>query len=186
MDNGRFLRRVVRHQKHYGRAMSRLLQMLWKNEYIDLEELVGKKSSSNKGGTKAEDDGESEESKAKDEMEALEVDVTKIVVRYPSPATLNMTNLSDAINQGQPVADFITETLASSEEEPVKAELKKRVIQDLMPQIHWEKYEKLLIDARKDGERKKAGESTGGSAGAEGGAGDGLGGGNDGGDAAFG
>jgi hypothetical protein len=188
MDNGRFLRRVVRHQKHYGRAMSRVLQILWRNEYMDLEELVGKKSATNKGGTdgeKDDDDGESEESKAKDELEALEVDVAKIVVRYPSPATLNMTNLSDAINQGQPVADFITETLASSEEEPVKAELKKRVIQDLMPQIHWEKYEKLLVDAKKDGERKKAAESTGGDGGdgtASGG--DGLGG-DAGGDTAF-
>ena len=187
MDNGRFLRRVVRHQKHYGRAMSRVLQILWRNEYMDLEELVGKKSATNKGGTDGEkdDDGESEESKARDELEALEVDVAKIVVRYPSPATLNMTNLSDAINQGQPVADFITETLASSEEEPVKAELKKRVIQDLMPQIHWEKYEKLLVDAKKDGERKKAAESTGG-AGGDGTAsgGDGLGG-DAGGDTAF-
>jgi hypothetical protein len=168
--------------------MSRVLQILWRNEYMDLEELVGKKSATNKGGTdgeKDDDDGESEESKAKDELEALEVDVAKIVVRYPSPATLNMTNLSDAINQGQPVADFITETLASSEEEPVKAELKKRVIQDLMPQIHWEKYEKLLVDAKKDGERKKAAESTGGDGGdgtASGG--DGLGG-DAGGDTAF-
>ena len=83
------------------------------------------------------------------------------------------------------VTDVITETLASTEEEPVKAELKKRVIQDLIPQIHWDKYEKLLVDAKKDGERKKAAESTGGAGGADtASGGDGLGG-DAGGDTAF-
>ena len=120
MDNGRFLRRVVRHQKHYGRAMTQLIRILWKNEYNDLEELLGSKR---KVGTdeerkKSEEVGseETQDSKARDTMEELEVDVDKIFVRYPSPATLNMTNLSDAINIGQPIADFIVETIASTEE----------------------------------------------------------------------
>jgi hypothetical protein len=168
MDNGRFLRRVVRHQKHYGRSMSQLMRLLWRNEYMELEELIGKKKGK---GDKKDDESkttsnidsetETEDSKAKDAMEELEIDVSKIFVRYPSPATLNMTNLADAINQGQPVADFITETIATAEEDDVKGELKKRVIQDLMPQIHWEKYGKMLDDAKFDGERKKAVESTG-------------------------
>ncbi len=163
MDNGRFLRRVVRHQKHYGKAMSQFLRMLWRNEYEDLEEITGgkKRTVDDKGESeKIDDESQSEESKAKDALEELDIDVSKIVIRYPSPATLNMTNLADAINQGQPVADFITETIASIEKEPVKAELKKRVIQDLMPQIHWDKYTKMLEDAKLDGERKKAIEST--------------------------
>ena len=163
MDNGRFLRRVVRHQKHYGKAMSQFLRMLWRNEYEDLEEITGgkKRTVDDKGKSEKIDvESQSEESKAKDALEELDIDVSKIVIRYPSPATLNMTNLADAINQGQPVADFITETIASTEEEPVKAELKKRVIQDLMPQIHWDKYTKMLEDAKLDGERKKAIEST--------------------------
>jgi hypothetical protein len=135
---------------------------------MELEELIGKKKAK---GDKKDDESkttssidtetETEDSKAKDAMEELEIDVSKIFVRYPSPATLNMTNLADAINQGQPVADFITETIATAEEEDVKGELKKRVIQDLMPQIHWEKYGKMLEDAKFDGERKKAVESTG-------------------------
>ena len=139
MDNGRFLRRVVRHQKHYGKAVSSLVRLLWRNEYLSLEELVGKA-----GAKKEEPDAE----KSK-------IDWSKIVVRYPSPATLNMTNLSDAMNQGQGVVEFITETVASGEEDGVKAELKKRVIKDLMPQIQWEKYEKMLEDARLPGDRKK-------------------------------
>ena len=169
MDNGRFLRRVVRHQKHYGRAMSQLMRLLWRNEYMELEELIGTKKGSKKddeekdkvGSGSIDTESDTEDSKAKDAMEELEIDISKIFVRYPSPATLNMTNLADAINQGQPVADFITETVAAAEEEEVKGELKKRVIQDLMPQIHWEKYGKMLDDAKLEGERKKAIESTG-------------------------
>ena len=42
----------------------------------------------------------------------------------------------------------------------MKGELKKRVIMDLMPQIHWDKYVKMLEDAKLDGERKKAVEAS--------------------------
>ena len=160
MDNGRFLRRVVRHQKHYGKAMSLLLRMLWRNEFEDLETMVGKKADDKKGAQSVEDETDSEESKVKDALTEMEIDISKIFVRYPSPATLNMTNLADAINQGQGVAEFITETVSAGEEDDVKGELKKRVIMDLMPQIHWDKYVKMLEDAKLDGERKKAVEAS--------------------------
>ena len=185
MDNGRFLRRVVRHQKHYGRAMTQLLRILWRNEYMDLEELAGGKKKTAGKDDKKEDDvsttsigaaPESEDAKAKDTMDEMEIDIAKIFVRYPSPATLNMTNLSDAINTGQPVADFIIETIASTEEEDIKGELKRRVVIDLMPQIHWDKYTKMLEDAKRDGARKKAVETP---PSAPGGDGDGGGGGFD-------
>lgn len=150
MDNGRLLRRVVRHQKHYGRSMTRLVQILWKNEYMDLKVLTG----------------EDESKQAEEEKEANEtdqIDVSKLVVRYPSPATLNMTNLSDAISQANPVIDFIVDALTPSEDDPVKAELKKRVTRDMLPQIHWERYEELLKDARNTEARKKVSGTEGGT-----------------------
>jgi hypothetical protein len=164
MDNGRFLRRVVRHQKHYGKAMSLLLRMLWRNEFEELESMVGNKKpgkdDKKEDRTSVSDEANSDEAKVRDALTELEIDISKIFVRYPSPATLNMTNLADAINQGQGVAEFITETVSAGEEDDVKGELKKRVIMDLMPQIHWDKYVKMLEDAKLEGERKKAVEST--------------------------
>jgi len=161
MDNGRFLRRVVRHQKHYGRSASLLLQILYRNEFLTLEELEGKpkpasqEDKAKKEAAKGGKDGKDGEADDKTEFEEL-LDVSKILIRYPSPATLNMTNLADAINNGQSVVDFITNTLAASEEEEIQNELKKRVIMDLMPQVHWDRYVLMLDAAKKDGERKRA------------------------------
>ena len=156
MDNGRFLRRVVRHQKHYGRAASRLLQALYRNEYCDLEALTGtapEKKPADKGG-----DSRVRKDKDASTPENLleEIDPFSIVVRYPSPATLNMTNLSEAITQGTGVFDFVVETLTTGETDDTKAEFKKRVIADMMPQINWERYGEMLTTARLAGERKKA------------------------------
>ena len=151
MDNGRFLRRVIRHQKHFGRAASRLFRMLWRNEFSTLEELVGDKreaesagkNGKNKGGDRAEDP-------------LHDLDVNKIAVVYPSPATLNMTNLADAINQGQPVAEFIVNNVGNGKEDNVKGELQRMVLKDLMPQINWNKYEDMLTVAEEKLAREKA------------------------------
>ena len=147
MDNGRFLRRVIRHQKHFGRAASRLFRMLWRNEFSTLEELVG-----------GEREGESAEKKGTDKKEdpLHDLDVNKISVIYPSPATLNMTNLADAINQGEPVAEFIVNNVGNGKEDDVKGELKRMVLKDLMPQIHWNKYEDMLVAAEEKAARDKA------------------------------
>jgi hypothetical protein len=180
MDNGRFLRRVIRNQKHFGAAMTRVLQILWRNEYMSLEELVGKTKDQSADDVEraSKERSDKENAKAGVDRALADIDISKIVVRYPSPATLNMTNLADAMNQGQPVAEFITDVVGSGEEDDVKNELKKQVLQDLMPQIHWSKYHDMLDNARKAIEKKKAGESTtpaaGGGDGLEGG-GDGLG-----------
>jgi hypothetical protein len=77
MDNGRFLRRVVRHQKHYGKAMSLLLRMLWRNEFEDLETMVGKKADDKKGAQSVEDETDSEESKVKDALTEMEIDISR-------------------------------------------------------------------------------------------------------------
>jgi len=161
--------------------MSRFLQILWKNEYVELNDILGgadgKNDVEDKGGKVSEpevkDDndtsspetdnkvnkkgkGVSNSASVKDDLNALTIDISKILVRYPSPATLNMSNLSDAINQGQPVAEFISDIVGVGEEDDVKAELKKRVIKDLMPQIHWDRYDAFLLESKSDDERKKA------------------------------
>jgi hypothetical protein len=157
MDNGRFLRRVIRHQKHYGKAMSKLIQIIWRNEYYDLDKILGREVKEDDDAKKLKKPKKTKDGEESNEKEyKLEIEIDKIIVRYPSPATLNMTNLADAINQGQPVADFVTETLAGAEEDPVKAELKKQVIRDIIPQISWDKYDEFLVNAKKEGDKKKA------------------------------
>ena len=171
MDNGRFLRRVVRHQKHYGKAASRVYQILYRNEYMSLDELTGaakkaddqpdaKKPAKGKEADKA--DKTDAAADAENRMDSVEI--SQIFVRFPSPATLNLTNMSDAINQAQPVSDFLVETVAVGESDDTKGAFKKRVMRDLMPQVHWDRYEKMLEEAKVEAERKKVNPPSDGSA----------------------
>ena len=156
MDNGRFLRRVVRHQKHYSRAATRLIQILWRNEYESLDEIHGKLPA-------GKEDGTVEDTTVEDEIERTEIDISKIVVRYPVPATLNTANIAESINQVVPVAEFVAGNLVpNSDEDGVKANLQARVAQDLLPQIPWERYKGMLDKAREDASR--AGAIKGGGA----------------------
>ena len=174
MENGRFLRRVVRLQKHYGRAATRLIQLLWRNEYDTLEEILGKdklegetdsngkKVKSRKGRATVVNTANATNDTESDivRIDTLKINPHFITVRYPSPATLNMTNLADAINQATPVIDFISDMVGINASEKTKNELKRRVTKDIMPQINWERYESLLIEAEKGGQRDGAINST--------------------------
>ena len=158
MDNGRFLRRVVRHQKHYGRAATKLFRALWLNEFRSVAEIekLGSRSGSNPA---QEPEKKTAKSGTKDSVPRdplHDIDVASIEVRYPSPATLNMTNLSDAINSATPVVDFIATALAENEEAPVQSALKRMILTEMMPQIHWDRYAKMLDDAKREVARKAA------------------------------
>jgi acylphosphatase len=179
MDNGRFLRRVVRHQKHYGKAASKVYQILYRNEYISLDQLTGAakqtdpdekkpdEKDASEGKSKAK--GKAGQAKSADAAAEAEnrmdsVEISQIFVRFPSPATLNLTNMSDAINQAQPVSDFLVETVAAGESDETKGAFKKRVMRELMPQVHWDRYEKMLEEARVEAERKKVNPPSDGAA----------------------
>ena len=175
MENGRFLRRVVRFQKHYSRSVTKLFRALWRNEYYSLEGILGekpvaqetsKKSESKRRGRavvvldkdskKNDDHGINDENLIISRANFDQIDERQIFIRYPSPATLNMTNLADAINQATPVIEFIVDIVASSESDGIKSSLKRAVTKDKMPQIDWGRYEKFLETARKDPQRESA------------------------------
>jgi hypothetical protein len=162
MDNGRFLRRVVRHQKHYGRQATQIMRLLYRNEFLGLDEILG--GARSEGEAK---DGDREEVKRSGDGSAAGEEDNRetprerirpeyLIVRFPSPATLNMTNLADAINQASGVVEFIVESLASAEEDGTKSTLKLLVTKDLMPQIRWNHYEDMLAEAKTASGRKKA------------------------------
>jgi hypothetical protein len=186
MDNGRFLRRVIRHQKHYGSSATQVVQALWRNEYMTLEELVGgaepasraPKSAKGPGeaaASDAEDDGSGDQAKKpagsgdqpkkapakadkgkQADARELNIDPQFIEVRFPSPATLNMDNIANALNQAGPVVDAIVGTMADGDLDETKAAYKQLVTEELVPQLHWDRFKALLEEARKIGIRKAA------------------------------
>lgn len=84
----------------------------------------------------------------KSEIEESNVDVKKIEVKFPSPATLNATNLADQISTSQSIIDFVVQTLVGdNSQDPKEADsVRKVVTKDFIPGIDWERYEKMIED----------------------------------------
>jgi hypothetical protein len=122
--NANFVRSVIKYQKKLTLPFTKLVRKLYENEY---------KYSGDK------------------ESEVLSiVDVKSIQVEFPSPATLNMTNITDQIQTVDGNAEFIASNLITPDPTGVndekKAKLKAMIIEDMMPAIDWEKYKQFRED----------------------------------------
>ena len=120
-QNSNFVRNVIRDQKLLTPCFSRMLQILYKNEY------------------KYSDNGETN-------LEST-IDNSTIKVHFPSPAALNMSNITEQIQVTDQNADFIASQIiqpkADGSTEDTRIKLKSAIVRDLMPGIDWDKYEKL-------------------------------------------
>lgn len=122
MMNGMFLRMIVGYQKSLGDAFSNTYRKLYRNEY-----------------------GKAEEN-TEEENKATLLDYDLIEAIFPSPATLNMTNLNEQIGSSQTVVEYVVNTLigASEQNEDKRDFLTREVTKDIMTNIDWSHYEEIL------------------------------------------
>jgi hypothetical protein len=123
--NANFVRSVIKYQKRLTQPFTKLIRKLYENEY---------KYSGDK------------------ESEILSiVDVKSIQVHFPSPATLNMTNITDQMQVVEQNSEFITNTLIPQDptgmNETKRQKLKSMIVEDLMPAIDWDKYKEFREQA---------------------------------------
>lgn len=85
------------------------------------------------------------------EQHVTDVFIDKINVNFPSPATLNMTNLADQISTSQNIIDFVVQTLVGdSPDDNEQDVVRKLVTKKMVPSIDWEMYEKLIEESKID------------------------------------
>lgn len=121
MMNGMFLRQIVSYQKSLTEGFSDIYRKLYQNEY-DIEK--------------------------EREQENIVIDLDLIKAVFPSPATLNMTNLQEQIGTAQSIIDFVVNTMVGTDDssgsmEAVRTYMTKEVTKDVLPNIDWDKYEKM-------------------------------------------
>jgi hypothetical protein len=133
--NANFVRSVIKYQKRLTLPFTKLLRTLYINEH---------KYSNDK------------------ESNILSVvDIKAVQASFPSPASLNMTNLTDQIQVVDQNAEFISNNLVEpdpmGENIVAKGKLKSMIIQDLLPSIKWEKYKMMKeeIDIEAAGAKAK-------------------------------
>jgi Bacteriophage T4-like portal protein (Gp20) len=144
MQNGKFVRALIALQKLYGGYFSDLYRILYKNEYMYKEN--DSKSSNDKDSKKSKTPAKNSGDAELTAVDSIAYD--KIQVKFPSPSSLNMTNLSDQINNSKDIIDFIVSTLVGDEaDESKKMVARKTVAIDMLPSIDWDKYEGLISKA---------------------------------------
>jgi hypothetical protein len=128
MINGRFLRSVISLGKQFGFFFTEIFVKLYKNEYGNeiINDTLNKQ-------------------KDKNENNNLFIDYTKISVKFPSPAALNMTNLLDIIGSARDISDFITTNIVGQNAGDKTRDRVYRIItKELVKNIDWDKFEKLV------------------------------------------
>lgn len=119
--NANFVRQVIIYQKQFTPPFNKLMQIIYKNETEFIDEAK------------------------RGNLEHADYD--KIVVQFPSPATLSMTAMTEQITVAEQNAEFISNIMvpqtAAGEHEIERLKLKAEIVKDLLPGIDWEKMEKL-------------------------------------------
>jgi hypothetical protein len=160
MQNGKFIRSIITFQKRFGENFSEFYRRIYQNDYMntDNDTFILNKEETNKKENKKINEGifleNSKEEKIKNkrsEEENSNVDLEKILVNFPSPSSLNMTNTLDQINNARDVIEFIVNSFLGEEAPEAKKRFAKRdVAKELIPSLNWDKYEEIINNSLKN------------------------------------
>lgn len=124
-QNANFCRKIIRIQKQLSNPFSDFIRALYRNEYqqsLDKADLLST------------------------------VDLSKLQVQFPSPGSLNMSNMNEQLIQAQNAADAISKVLipevADQSTQDQESFLKAKLIKELVPYLPWDKYEQLMEDSK--------------------------------------
>lgn len=133
-QNANFVRSVIRYQKLLTRPFCKLIQNLYKNEFRYNND--------------------------KEDASLAMIDLEAIKVHFPSPASLNMTNINEQLQSADQNADFISTQIippqSDGSTEDRRLKLKAEIVKDLLPGIDWKKYEKIADNLKLDEVRDSA------------------------------
>jgi hypothetical protein len=138
MQNSRLIRDIVAEQVTLGKGLSELLRKIYAIEFFK------------------NDDTESKDSK-KEVDDSVLAAVDSIEVRFPSPVSLNMTNLADQINNITTLMDPLIEALTFPEDikDIATPIFKQEMFRKYLPSIHWRDIEEIMKTAKTKAVREK-------------------------------
>jgi hypothetical protein len=132
--NANFVRSIIQYQRKLTLPFTKILRRLYKHEYA----YSGNQVSNN----------------------SQLVNENDISVSFPSPATLNMTNIADQIQIADANASFAVDQMVFSDptgsNDEKRMKLKAKIIRELLPAIDWDKYDDFLKEIEIDEVGKKA------------------------------
>jgi len=132
MVNGKFLRNTIIKQKNLSRPFTSLYRKLYENEFIIPVQFKKEKDPKNKA-------------------YELEIDLSKIFIKFPSPSALNFTNMLEQIASARDIVEFFSDTLVMDKDDELLMRItKKNIFKTFLPTLDWENLEKIVIESENE------------------------------------
>lgn len=155
--NGKFVRSILVWQKIFGEQFTKMFRLLYQNEYLNDYDIKKLKKDLLKQNKRAENDKtvlvDTKEEKdntarTRNLLENTYFNLDSLTVKFFSPQALNMTAITERINNSRDVIEFITQTLVSQNDTALQEEFKRELTKDILNTFDWAKYEKILDTAK--------------------------------------
>ena len=133
MQNSRFIRDIVSEQVIFGYGYSELLKKIYIKEY----------------GSSAKDDEDDKKKSIKTTLHLL--DINSIEVKFPSPVSLNMTNMNDQINNLGTMVDALSPILdiPAADIEAAGPMFKREMFKKFLPNLNWDDIDEITQKVKK-------------------------------------
>ena len=143
MQNSRFIRDIVAEQVLFGFGYSELLRKLYMKEHGS--ELKEQKKAN----------ASAERKKEKSSIHLLNIE--SIEVKFPSPVSLNMTNMNDQINNLNTLVDSLTEVLdiKADDKDAATPIFKREMYKKYLPNLNWDEIDDIMAKVKRDLQESK-------------------------------
>ena len=149
MQNQFLVRKIVSDQEYFQKSMTDFIKKIYANEfrvYVNRTQEEEKEYKKQQSSSKEKN----EELGSYDEIyNALEI-------QYPTPVSLNLTNINEQISNAMQASDFIISNYIDENDTldtdlpKLKLKMKKKISQQLIPSIDWEMYDDLFDQCKKE------------------------------------
>ena len=157
MMNGKFVRSILVWQNVFGPQFTKMFRLLYQNEFLNDYSIEKAKKEFEKINAKPDKDKsvlvdtkeeKNKVSETKNKIDDFYFDLESLTVKFPPPQSLNMTAITERINNSRDIIEFVTQTLVDQNDTELQTEFKRELTKDILGTLDWVKYEKLLKTAK--------------------------------------
>ena len=140
MQNQLLVRKIVSDQETFQKSMTQLIKKLYENEF---ERTFNSDNNKNKSNTN-------------DNIASFNDILNAIEVVYPTPITLNLTNINEQISNASQAADFIISNYIDENDindnniNKKKLKMKQKVNRQLLPSLDWDLFDDLYKEVESE------------------------------------
>ena len=146
MQNQFLVRKIVNDQEYFQKSMTEFIKKLYYNEF--------------------KINNENDSNEEKEEIGSFDEIYNAIEVVYPTPVTLNLTNINEQISNATQAADFIISNYIDDQDTmnmdlpKLKMKFKKKISRELIPSLDWDSYDDMFKECEKELTEEKIKERT--------------------------